>query len=101
MKASKFKKLRRLMRPFMVLRSYGMFGDFSHPGLYKKTGLLWYTKVMARSPKEAAYRYMKRNHTVKEFCNYDNRPDETSEQWAKLKVMPADTPFARFVKYYK
>ncbi len=92
MKAKQITKLRAKTRYYMVLRSYGMFGDFS--GRH-------YTTVLARSPKEAAKRFMKRTNAIKDLNNHDQTPDQTNKMFGTLKVMPTDSPFERHVTYWK
>jgi hypothetical protein len=60
MKAKLFKKIRKKTQKFLVLRSFGMFGDFKNRVGNRYT-IEYYTEVLARNPKEAAFRYNSHN----------------------------------------
>jgi len=94
MKARRIRKIKDKMKPFLVLRSFGWWGEFTYE--YKD-----YTEVMARTHEEAAYRYMKRTHALEDFNNHNNRPQLCNVTFAKLRVVPKDTPYDRHVKFYR
>jgi len=103
MKAKKITKLRKELKTYLVLRSFGMFGDFNYGTRIsgKPVPLDHYKEVMARTPKEAAYRYMKRTHALEDFNRWDRKPDETNAMFAKLQILPKDKPYDRFITYWK
>jgi hypothetical protein len=94
MKAKHIKRIREMMQTFLIKRSYGMFGDFTYD-------LECYDKIMARNPREATKRYCKRNHYIKDLNRYDEVPDESNEMFAKFRVLPINTPYDRFVTYWR
>jgi hypothetical protein len=91
MRAKYFRKLRKQVRIFLVEKSWGMFGDFD--GRY-------HSEVIARNAKEAAWRFMKRHHSLEEFSNLDNTPSLSSKTFGKLKIVPKEKPFERFSTYW-
>lgn len=84
---------------WLCLRSDGLFGDFKdYKGDNKPVS--YYSVVMARSEREAAARFMKRTHATKDLSRFDGTPEQTSENFGKVKIMPALWPFERFVTYW-
>ena len=88
------------MQTFLVLRSFGMFGDFTN---YKRdlVSLDAHTEVMARNAQEAAKRYMKRTHALEDLSRWDGNPQTSSSIFAKLRIVPKDKPYQRFVTYWR
>lgn len=99
MKAKHIRKIRKSTAYFLVLKSDGMFGDFKNYNGHEKD-LTSYKEVLARSPKHAAERFMKRISAIKELTHWDGTAHETQEIFAKVKVIPKDMPFKRLVKYF-
>ncbi len=93
MKAKYFTKLRRKVSTYLVVRSYGMFGDFPREPCY--------TEVIAKSAQNAAERYMKRTHCIEDLTNWDHSAEKSNEMFAKLKVMPKNQPYERFITYWR
>jgi hypothetical protein len=100
MKASVIKKIRNKMQTFIIIRSFGMFGDFSdyNGADYELT---YGNEVMGRTAKEAAERYMKRKGTTEDFSRTDNRAEVSNKMFAKLRIVPKEKPYNRFVTYWR
>lgn len=99
MKAKLISKIKSQMRDYLVLKTHGMFGDFQdYNG--KDYPLSFFEEIKARNPKEAAFRYFKRIHKLNDFSRYDQTPEETNETFGKVKVLPKDKPFERFITYW-
>lgn len=103
MRAKHIKKIRAKMKAFLVLESHGMFGDFTYGREPFCTSVPFehYTRVMARKPKEAAYRYMKRNHKLKDLNSIYGQPVECMAMFAKLRILPELTPYKRFITFWQ
>lgn len=102
MKAKHIRKIKSKMIPFLVLRSHGMFGEFAYgrEPFCTPVPLNHYTEVMARNPKEAAKRFMKRTHCTSDLNRWDRIPEETSSSFGLLKILPKNKPYQRFVTYW-
>ncbi len=85
MKAKYFKKLKSKSKYFYVSNSESLFGSFYGIG----------KSVLAFNHENAAYRFIKRT------SRKESDIIETSQEWAKYKVVPSDNPFPRFTKYFR
>jgi hypothetical protein len=93
MKARHFKKLRKKVKVYLVERSAGMWGNFCDSIPQKQ--------VVGLSYQNAVYRYTKRTHTIQDITNVYSNPTEIDSMFGKWKIVPADTPYKRFVKYFR
>lgn len=102
MKAKHIKKIKAKMQRFLVLRSFGQFGDFMYgrEPFGEAVPHEDYEEVMARNPKEAAKRYMKRTHAIRDLNRYDKVPDESNAMFGVLRILPKDKPYLRFVTFW-
>ena len=95
-----FSERRSEAKEFLVLRSHGMFGNFTNYW-NDSVSISEYTKVIARTPKEAAYRFFRRTNTIMDISRWDGEPTETNEMFAKLKIVsPTYLNFKKFT-YWK
>ena len=88
------------MKTFICVKSKGLFGDFSGNKSFFDADLDYGDEVMARSPEEAALRFMKRKHALKELRSWNGRPHETDKTFGRIRVVPKSNPFPRFVTYW-
>ena len=86
MKAKLFKKLRPQVKWYYVRSSSGLFGSF--------TGDFKGEEVLARNPREAVSRFLKRYH------RHETHESETTYEWAEIRVILKDKPFDRYTTYW-
>lgn len=102
MKAKKFRRLRKKVKVYLVLKSKGEIGIFSaEKFMMTSYQLANYTEVIARYSEEAARRFMKRIHAVHEFSRYDFEPEQIDEPLAKLEIFPKHTREEKFITYWR
>lgn len=96
MKAKYFRKLRKKASYYDVLRSSGLFGDFSSNRFSDDVEWKWAVTVLARTPSEAIRRAYKRGVGR---SSYNGTP--TTKDWAKWAVKLSDKPnHFRHIMYF-
>ena len=94
-KAKHFRKLRKKLKVYYIQRSFEMFGDFANIPIERQS------RVVGLSYSNAVYRYARRTHTISDILSIYETPIETNEMFGKWKIVPADTPYTRFIKYFR
>ena len=80
MKAKRIKKLRAKLKYYFVSETVHLFGSWDSD-LNKMCGGIKKIRVLAISPEDAVFRYLKRKHVfIEDIC-------EVQSDWAKYRVI--------------
>jgi hypothetical protein len=90
-------ELRSKCQYYQVLRSYGLFGDFTIKFLSNEPEWDYAEVVLARNPREAALRAYRRGYGRGRGANFTS----TTKNWAKWAVKPLNKPnHFRYIAYF-
>lgn len=91
------KELRAETQYYHVIRSHGLFGDFSYKFFNKDPEWDKAIIVLAKNPQQAALRAYRRGYGRERGANFNR----TTREWARWAVKPLDKPDNfRYISYF-